>query len=135
MIRQFIIHAALVCAAVFAGPALAATDANKANQAELESVKGIGPGLAGKILKARDAGGFKDWTDLVDRVSGLGPGNAMRLSQAGLTVAGAGYAPQPAGAQLKPAAKAKPVNLEGTPAPAAKTERVRKSKDAAASAT
>ncbi len=135
MIRQFITRAALVCAAVFAVPAFAATDANKASQAELESVKGIGPGLAGKILKARDAGGFKDWTDLVDRVSGLGPGNAMRLSQAGLTVAGAGYAPQPAGAQIKPAAKAKPVNLDNTPATAAKTERARKPKAADAPAS
>ncbi len=135
MIRQFITCAALVCAAVFAGPALAATDVNKASQAELESVKGIGPALAGKILKARNAGSFKDWGDLVDRVSGLGPGNAVRFSQAGLTVAGAGYAPQPAGAQLKAAAKAKPVELEGSPAAAGKTERARKAKTAEAPAT
>jgi competence protein ComEA len=128
MIRQFITRAALVCAAVFAGPVLAATDANKASQAELESVKGIGPGLAGKILQARNAGSFKDWADLVDRVSGLGPGNAQRFSQAGLTVAGAGYAPQPAGAQLKPGVKARPVQVEGAPAAARSGERVRKAK-------
>ncbi len=134
MIRSFISVAALVCAAVLTGPAFAATDANKASQAELESVKGIGPGLAGKILKARDAGSFKDWADLVERVSGVGPGNAARLSQGGLTVAGAGYAPQPAGAQLKPAAKGKAVNLESAPAPTGKTERARKGKAAEAGA-
>ncbi len=136
MIRSFITRAALVCAAamalIAATPALAATDANKASQAELESVKGIGPGLAGKILKAREAGTFKDWSDLVDRVAGVGPGNAARFSQAGLTVAGSAYAPQPAGAQLKPGAKAKAVNLEAGPAPAARPERARKAPAAAA---
>ncbi len=105
MFRHFITRTALVCAAFFAGHALAATDANQANRAELESVKGIGPSLAGKILQAREAGTFKDWGDLVDRVAGVGPGNAARFSQAGLTVEGVPYAHQPAGAQLKPVAK------------------------------
>ena len=69
----------------------AAVDANKADQAALETVKGIGPGLSGKILDARKAGAFKDWGDLVDRVGGVGPGNAARFSQAGLTVNNAVY--------------------------------------------
>jgi competence protein ComEA len=130
MIRQFITRAALVCAAVFATAAVtsaqAATDANKASQAELESVKGIGPGLAGKILKARETGAFKDWSDMVDRVSGVGPANAARFSEAGLTVAGSAYAPQASGAQVKAGAKTKSVNLEGSAAPTGKAERVRK---------
>ena len=130
MIRNLITRAAFVCATLFsaaiASPALAATDANKASQAELESVKGIGPGLAGKILKAREAGAFKDWSDLVDRVGGVGPGNAARFSQAGLTVAGSAYAPQPAGAEVKTSVKPKAVNLEGSTAAGAKTERARK---------
>lgn len=107
MIRRFITQAAFVCASLFAGLAMAATDANRASLAELESVKGIGPGLATKILKAREAGNFSSWADLVDRVPGVGPGNAMRFSQAGLTVGGAAYAPEPAGAQTKAAAKPK----------------------------
>jgi competence protein ComEA len=82
---MFRILAAILLAA-FALSAHAAVDANQANQAELESVKGIGPGLSGKILEARKASAFKDWTDLVDRVGGIGPGNAARFSQAGLTV-------------------------------------------------
>ena len=77
--------------AAFAFAAQAAVDVNKASQAELETVKGIGPGLSGKILAARKSGEFKDWADLVDRVGGVGPGNAAKFSQAGLTVAGAGY--------------------------------------------
>ncbi len=84
--------AAFACMAL-AGAAWAAVDVNKASQAELESVRGIGPGLSGKILKAREAGSFKNWGDLVERVGGIGPANAARFSQAGLTVAGAGLDP------------------------------------------
>jgi competence protein ComEA len=36
--------------AVFAFAAQAGIDANQANQAELETIQGIGPGLSGKIL-------------------------------------------------------------------------------------
>ncbi|MFT3816495.1 MAG: helix-hairpin-helix domain-containing protein [Rubrivivax sp.] len=81
---------ALLAALAFS--AFAAVDANQASQAELESVKGIGPGLSAKILDARKSAAFKDWTDFVDRVSGVGPGNAARFSQAGLTVGGKAYA-------------------------------------------
>jgi competence protein ComEA len=69
----------------------AAVDVNKASQAELETVKGIGPAMSAKILKAREAGGFKNWDDFVERVGGVGAGNAGKFSQAGLTVGGAAY--------------------------------------------
>lgn len=107
-IRNFI---ALLAAAVFSLSALnafAAVDVNKASQAELETVKGIGPGLSAKILKAREAGTFKNWGDLVDRVGGVGPGNAARFSQAGLTVGGNAYdgaAPATKGEKTAKAAK------------------------------
>ena len=94
--------------AAFAFCAQAGVDVNKANQAELESIKGIGPGLSTKIIDARKTGSFKDWGDLVDRVSGVGPGNAARLSQAGLTVGSLAYngsADKPASSR-KGAAKA-----------------------------
>lgn len=74
--------------AALAFNAFAAVDVNRASQAELETVKGIGPGLSSKILEARKTGEFKNWADMVDRVGGVGPGNAARFSQAGLTVAG-----------------------------------------------
>ena len=99
-IRSFI----TVVLTAFALTSLAAVDANNASRADLETVKGIGPGLSGKIVEARKTTPFKDWNELVERVGGVGPGNAARLSQAGLTVAGAGYE----GAAPKPTKEAKP---------------------------
>lgn len=86
-IRNFI----ALLAAVFAIQAFAAVNVNQATQAELETVKGIGPGLSSKIVKARQTAEFKSWGDLVERVGGIGPGNAARFSKAGLTVSGAAY--------------------------------------------
>lgn len=76
--------------------ALAAVDVNKATQAELESVKGIGPGIAGRILDERRKGPFKDWSDFEGRVKGVGEKNAARYSEAGLTVNGQPLANAPA---------------------------------------
>jgi competence protein ComEA len=105
---MFRILAASVLAA-FAFAAHAAVDANKASQAELETVKGIGPGLSSKILDARKTGTFKDWTDLVEHVGGVGPGNAARFSQAGLTVNNAAYSASVAAAPEKAAVARKAV--------------------------
>ncbi len=93
--------------AIFALAAQAGVDVNKASQAELETIKGIGPGLSAKILDARKVGAFKDWADMVGRVGGVGPGNAQKFSQAGLTVAGAAYVPTPATTTDKSAKAAK----------------------------
>lgn len=86
----------LACCLALAGAlqavaAPAAVDVNKASQAELETVKGIGPAMSTKILNARKGGDFKSWDDLMQRVSGMGPGNARRMSQAGLRVAGSTF--------------------------------------------
>ncbi|MCB2022964.1 MAG: helix-hairpin-helix domain-containing protein [Burkholderiaceae bacterium] len=91
--------------AAFAFAAQASVDVNKASQAELETIKGIGPALSTKILDARKAGDFKSWADMVDRVAGVGPGNAARFSQAGLTVGSASYS-APTAASKAPAPKA-----------------------------
>ena len=106
-------HLIATVLAAFALNAFAATDANQATRAELETVKGIGPGLSGKILEARKAGGFKNWNDFVERVPGVGPGNAARLSQAGLTVSGGAYDGS-AAAPVKTARPAKAPKSEKT---------------------
>ena len=54
-------------AAFIAVTAFAAVDANKATQAELESIKGIGPAISGAIVSERKKGEFKDWNDFAAR--------------------------------------------------------------------
>lgn len=77
--------------ALASAAAFAVVDVNKANQAELESIKGIGPSMSAKILDARKTGAFKDWTDLQSRVKGVRSGNSAKFSADGLTVNGAAF--------------------------------------------
>jgi competence protein ComEA len=91
--------------ALFASVAFANVDVNKADQAALESVKGIGPALSTKIMNERKSQQFKDWPDLMDRVVGVGPKSATRLSEAGLTVNGNAFAQAGAKAAEPKAAK------------------------------
>ena len=87
--------------ALLAAAAFAATDVNKADQAELEAVKGIGPAISQRLLDERRKGAFKDWPDLIERVKGIGSGNAARFSAGGMTVNGSAYAGAPAKAAAK----------------------------------
>lgn len=75
-------------AMLYAATCFAAVDVNKATAAELDSIKGIGPGISTKILDERKKGDFKDWAELMDRVKGVGEGNAAKFSAEGLTVNG-----------------------------------------------
>lgn len=87
MFKKFV----AIIATVIATSSLAAVDLNKATQAELESIKGIGPSLSTRILEERKNGNFKDWADFVLRIKGVGTGNATRLSEAGLSVNGQAF--------------------------------------------
>ena len=71
-----------------AATCLAAADINKASQAELESIKGIGPAMSSKILDERKKAPFKDWADVMERVKGVKQATASKFSTAGLTVNG-----------------------------------------------
>jgi len=68
-----------------------ALDINQANEAELDSVKGMGPSLSAKVLTARAQGPFKDWADLMQRVAGIRTNKAQQFSDQGLTVDGQAY--------------------------------------------
>jgi len=69
--------------------ALAPVDVNKADQAALDGVRGIGPTTSKAILDERKrAGPFKDWADFTARVKGVGDRKSTSLSKAGLTVNG-----------------------------------------------
>lgn len=78
-------------AAMYMAVSFAAVDVNKATAAELDGIKGIGPGISTKIVDERKKGTFKDWNDFISRVKGVGEGNAAKFSAEGLTVGGSGY--------------------------------------------
>jgi len=67
-------------------PAAFAVEINTANEAELDSVRSLGPASTERILKAREQGPFKNWNDLMLRVKGIKPASAAKLSSNGLTV-------------------------------------------------
>jgi len=92
---RFLTPLLLAASIGLAAPALASPptiDINKATQAELETVKGIGPSLSARILQAREQATFASWDDLRQRVRGIGTAKAANLSAQGLTVSGAAYA-------------------------------------------
>ena len=72
-----------------------ALDINQANEAELDGVKGMGPSLSAKVLTARSHGPFKDWADLMQRVSGIRQNKAQQFSNQGLTVNGQPFGAKP----------------------------------------
>ena len=115
-----------IVAMLYAAMAFAAVDVNKATAAELDAIKGIGPGISTKILDERKKGNFKDWNDFIERVKGVGEANAAKFSAEGMTVGGAAY--KPTAAAAKPAAAA-PAAAPAAPAakaaaaPAAKEEK------------
>lgn len=80
-----------IVAMLYAAASFAAVDVNKAGAAELDGVKGIGPGISTKILDERKKGSFKDWDDFIARVQGIGEGNAAKFSAEGLTVNGSAF--------------------------------------------
>ena len=98
--------------------AFAAVDVNKGSEAELDSIKGIGPATSKQIVAERKKAEFKNWDDLISRVKGMSDKTAVKLSEGGLTVGGTSYkpaadtkkaaaapAPSPAKAEAKPVAK------------------------------
>lgn len=69
----------------------AAVDVNKATDAQLDAVKGIGPAITKSIVTERKKGDFKDWPDFISRVKGIGDKKAQALSKEGLTVNGESF--------------------------------------------
>jgi len=101
MLKRFLLILALLYTAV----CFAAVDVNQATEAELDSFNGIGPALSGKILDQRKKGNFKDWSDFISRVKGMGEKNAVKFSKQGLSVNGEAFKTT-AVVAVKPAASA-----------------------------
>lgn len=117
-------------AMLYAAACFAAVDVNKAGAAELDSIKGIGPGISTKILDERKKGNFKDWNDFIERVKGVGEGNAAKFSAEGMTVNGAGFK----GAAAAPAAKKEEKPVAKADEAKAKKDADKKPKDSKAAA-
>jgi len=73
----------------------AATEINQANEAELDSVKGLGPSTTARILEVRAQAPFSDWADLMRRVKGIRSASAERFAAQGLTVNGQTWSAPP----------------------------------------
>jgi competence protein ComEA len=71
--------------------AFAAVDVNKASEAELDGINGIGPATTRQIVAERQKGEFKSWEDFMTRVKGIRAKRATKFSAEGLTIGGASY--------------------------------------------
>ena len=65
-----------------------ALEINQASEAELDSVRGMGPAMSRAILAERQRKPFADWADLMRRVKGIRSASAERFAAQGLTVNG-----------------------------------------------
>ncbi|MFM0118021.1 helix-hairpin-helix domain-containing protein [Paraburkholderia sp. RL18-101-BIB-B] len=115
MLKKLLMLCVALALSLSAGFA-AAVEVNSADQAALESVKGIGPVHAKAIIDERTKNGpFKDADDLATRVKGIGAKSVTNLEAAGLTINGSSTPPSGA----KPVAK--PSSTAGTKAAPAAT--------------
>ncbi|WP_334189979.1 ComEA family DNA-binding protein [Noviherbaspirillum sp.] len=118
MLKKLLLSVAALVATM--GFAFAQVDVNKADQAALDGLKGVGPKMSKAILDERQKGGeFKNWNDLEQRVKGIGGKSSLKLSDAGLTVNGQSKA---ASADSKEKAKPKTNAVKETKTGDAKKE-------------
>ena len=132
MLKKLLMLCVALALSLSAGFA-AAVEVNSADQAALESVKGIGPVHAKAIIDERTKNGpFKDADDLATRVKGIGTKSVTNLEAAGLTINGSSTPPTGAKAASKsssaastkaaPAAAPAATTAAATMAPAAPAE-------------
>ena len=66
-----------------------------ARELDLDGLRGLGPATTRVVLQERERAPFRDWTDLMQRVPGIGPRKAQDLSAQGLRVQGQAYPAPP----------------------------------------
>ena len=88
LLKQWVLGA-LVCAQL----SVFALEINQANEAELDSIKGMGPAMTRKVLNARVEKPFINWKDLMSRVTGIGKNKAQQFSDQGVLVNGLAFTP------------------------------------------
>jgi len=62
-------------------------EVNTATEEQLQSLRGIGPAMAARILAERSRAPFRSLADFDERVKGIGPASLRRLVADGLVVA------------------------------------------------
>lgn len=112
-----------ILAMLYAVASFAAVDVNKATAAELDGLKGIGPGISSRIVDERKKGDFKNWNDFIERVKGVGEKTAAKFSSEGMTVNGASYSGVPATKAEGKTTTSKKTEEKAAAAPAATTEK------------
>jgi competence protein ComEA len=93
--RNFRSTCIVLMATFLASVSWAATEVNTASEADLDSLKGVGPATTVRILSAREHAAFSSWADLMARVKGIRAATANKLSAQGLTVNGLPYPAKP----------------------------------------
>jgi competence protein ComEA len=86
-----------LCLWVFCPWVAWALDINQASEADLDSLRGVGPATTLRVLAERGQRPFTDWADLMARVKGLRARAARKLSDQGLTVNGLPFDTKPGG--------------------------------------
>ncbi len=76
----------IFCWLMLVASALAAVNVNTASFDELQTISGIGPATAQRIVEERRKGPFKSLDDLQARVKGIGESRVRKMAAAGLTV-------------------------------------------------
>ena len=66
---------------------------NQANEAELDSINGMGPVMTRKLLISRNDKPFISWKDFMTRVAGIGKAKAQQFSDQGVLVNGLAFKP------------------------------------------
>lgn len=87
LLKKWLVLGALVCVPL----SVLALEINQANEAELDSIKGMGPAMTRKVLVARADKPFSNWKDLMSRVAGIGKAKAQQFSAQGLVVNGQSF--------------------------------------------
>ncbi|MEN9764119.1 MAG: hypothetical protein RL397_74 [Pseudomonadota bacterium] len=86
-LRQLVCVCLFGLACLVAVPAWAGINPNQASQTELETIRGIGPSMAARIVAERQKNGpFKSPQDFARRVSGVGPKRLKAFQEGGLEI-------------------------------------------------
>lgn len=112
-----------------------AVDVNQASAQALQSISGIGPKMAERIVIERARGPFESLEHLGERVSGLGAKRIKRFKAAGLTVGSGSGAVGPSSSNGVGIHSVQSSALKSNPVPKRATRPTRLSKTQASSIT